>query len=145
MAALVLPDYTNFGKKARAESMQTVAQALRDIANDAHAEQLLTKTLGQPYVWLDRRRIAMHDGFPAASEDGIIEALQLPSGYTARIEETPNTNTEEPTQQPTIQPVIKRVTIHHRQARLDCQVQYQEAKTTIKRFTPSVSVEVSGC
>ena len=137
--AMALPNYADLGRSARINSMQMVAQSLRNISNDAHAEYLLKGSSEVRYVSLERQQIAIQDGFPAASAQGIIAALQLPHDYLPIFNQITGHQTGDSSQSQSS------VTIQYRQARANCWVLYQEANTKLSQYTPQIKMETRGC
>ncbi len=134
IVAVVLPDYTDMGRTARINSLQMVAQSLRNISNDAHAEYLLKARQNVSYVMIDQYQILLQDGFPAASEKGIVAALRLPKSYISIIQPSVELNNKQAS-----------VTIQYRRSRPECWVIYQEANTEFAQFTPSIEIQTNGC
>ena len=132
--AWLLPIYGDLGRLARINSMEMVAQSLRNISNDVHAEYLSEKRQNSRYVALQHQQIALQDGFPAASESGIVAALQLPRDYVSIITQSANTMKDPAS-----------VMIQYHRERVNCWVRYLEANNGLSQYTPSIELELSGC
>lgn len=131
LAAFALPRFADFGGDARAATVNGAAGAIRSAAAIAHAAELA----GQNPVRLEGVNIAMSNGYPAASDAGIVAAAQISAGAAGAtdVDFVISTATT-PTNTITLSPVGAAGT---------CEVSYAEPATA--GDAPTVEIDTSGC
>ena len=131
LAAFALPRFADFGGDARAATVNGAAGAIRSAAAIAHAAELA----GQNPVRLEGVNIAMSNGYPAASDAGIVAAAQISAGAAGAtdVDFVISTATT-PTNTITLSPVGATGT---------CEVSYAEPATA--GDAPTVEIDTSGC
>lgn len=131
LAAFALPRFADFGGDARAATVNGAAGAIRSAAAIAHAAELA----GQNPVRLEGVNIAMSNGYPAASDAGIVAAAQISAGAAGAtdVDFVISTATT-PTNTITLSPVGAAGT---------CEVSYGEPATA--GDAPTVEIDTSGC
>jgi MSHA pilin protein MshA len=77
LAAVALPRYITLQTQARAAKMQAIYGGVRSAAMLAHAQAVATNTTAAATVSMEGVNIDQVNGYPAATNTGIILALQL--------------------------------------------------------------------
>jgi MSHA pilin protein MshA len=77
LAAVALPRYITLQTQARAAKMQAIYGGIRSAAMLAHAQAIATGTTAAATVSMEGASIDQVNGYPAATNNGIIRALQL--------------------------------------------------------------------
>ncbi len=77
LAAFALPRFADFSGQARTSSMNGLAGALRSASAISRATLLAAGTPAATTITLENVQIAMSNGYPAATLDGISRAAQV--------------------------------------------------------------------
>ena len=77
LAAVALPRYISLQVQARTAKAQAIYGGARSAAALAHALAIATNQLAAPTVSMEGVAVAMVNGYPAATNAGIITALQM--------------------------------------------------------------------
>ena len=128
LAAVALPRYITLQTQARAAKTQAIFGGVRSAAALAHAQAIATNSVTSSTVSMEGVLVNQVNGYPAATNAGIVTALQLDAtGDQVTIAPGPPTLTLD-----TIGGTAP-----------NCRVTYTEAPAA--NTSPAISVATSGC
>ena len=128
LAAVALPRYITLQTQARAAKTQAIFGGVRSAAALAHAQAIATNSVASPTVSMEGVLVDQVNGYPAATNAGIVTALQLDAtGDQVTITPGPPTLTLD-----TIGGTAP-----------NCRVTYTEAAAP--NASPAISVATTGC
>ncbi len=128
LAAVALPRYITLQTQARAAKTQAIFGGVRSAAALAHAQAIATNGVASATVSMEGVLVNQVNGYPAATNAGIVTALQLdPSGDQLTITQGPPTLTLD-----SIGGTAP-----------NCRVTYTEAAAL--NTAPAISVVTTGC
>ena len=128
LAAVALPRYISLQTQARAAKTQAIFGGMRSAAALAHAQAIANNSVASATVSMEGVNVAQVNGYPAATNAGIITALQL----NAQADDV--TITAAP---PTLTVDINGGT------GTTCRITYIEASVAVP--SPDISVDTTGC
>lgn len=128
LAAVALPRYITLQTQAREAKAQAIFGGVRSAAALAHAQAIATNSVAAATVSMEGQPVDQVVGYPAATNAGIVTALQLDQNADQV------TITQGP---PTLFVDIAGGTVP------DCRITYTEATVAVP--SPIISVVTSGC
>jgi len=128
LAAVALPRYITLQTQARAAKTQAIFGGVRSAAALAHAQAIATNSVTSATVSMEGVNVNQVNGYPAATNAGIVTALQL-DATADQVTITPGP--------PTLTVDIIGGTAPN------CRITYTEAPAA--NTSPAISVVTSGC
>lgn len=134
LSAFAIPRFADLGKEAREASLAGVAGAIKSAAAIAHAEQLVKGGALGDTVTLDGAKIAMVNGYPTASIEGVGVAAGIDQNKDFIVKSKGSRGGD-----------VLRLELQK-----DCHVDYTAAKADLDNVAPirvsyGVSVVATGC